>query len=147
MIVTAVAFLVPFDVLMLAVSNTLFLIYPVRFAQGTSADFQLVGRMMLFMLLQFLILIPGPGHSGGLGRPRVCAQRLSSGRSSRSSPGSCSWPNCRSGCSCSPRCSSGLIPAPRRRRERASTDGPEAVAVCRASLFSTRALAACAGSA
>jgi hypothetical protein len=39
----------------------LFLIYPVRFAQGTSADFQVVGRMMLFMLLQFLMSIPALG--------------------------------------------------------------------------------------
>ena len=47
-------------------SNTLFLIYPVRFAPGTSADFQMVGRMMLFMLLQFLLLIPALGIPAGL---------------------------------------------------------------------------------
>ena len=28
----------------------------------------MIGRMMLFMLLQFLMLIPGPGHSRGLRR-------------------------------------------------------------------------------
>ena len=63
---TVMAFLVPFDLVMLALSNTLFLIYPVRLAQGTSADFQMVGRMMLLMLLQFLILIPALGIPAGL---------------------------------------------------------------------------------
>jgi hypothetical protein len=48
-------------------SNTVFLIYPIRFAQGTSADFQMVGRMMLFMFLQFLLLIPALGIPAGLG--------------------------------------------------------------------------------
>ena len=69
LVLAVLAFLVPFDVLMLAMSNTLFLIYPVRFAQGTSADFQMMGRMMLFMLLHFLLLIPTlgiPAAFGGL---------------------------------------------------------------------------------
>src|SRR4029077_14127521 len=61
LILTVMTFLVPFALLLLAMSNTLFLIYPVRFAPGTSADFQVVGRMMLFMLLQFLMLIPALG--------------------------------------------------------------------------------------
>lgn len=66
LVVTVMAFLVPFDLVMLALSNTLFLIYPVRFAPGTSADFQMVGRMMLLMLLQFLVLIPAMGVPAGL---------------------------------------------------------------------------------
>jgi hypothetical protein len=66
LVVTAMAFLVPFDMVMLALSNTLFLIYPVRFAPGTSADFQMVGRVMLLMLLQVLILIPAMGVPAGL---------------------------------------------------------------------------------
>ena len=66
-IVTAAAFLVPFDVLMLGVSNLLFLIYPVRMVQTNAADFQLMGRMMLLMLLQFLILIPGLGIPAAIG--------------------------------------------------------------------------------
>lgn len=61
LILTITTFLIPFDLLILAMSNTLFLIYPVRNAQGTSADFQMVGRMMLFMLLLFLMLIPALG--------------------------------------------------------------------------------------
>ena len=65
LILTVMAFLIPFDLLLLAMSNTMFLIYPVRFAQGTSADFQMVGRTMLFMLLQFLILIPALGIPAG----------------------------------------------------------------------------------
>ena len=66
-ILTAAAFLIPFDVLMLGVSNLLFLIYPVRIVQSSAPDFQLMGRMMLLMLLQFLILIPGLGIPAGIG--------------------------------------------------------------------------------
>jgi hypothetical protein len=69
MIMTAAAFIVPFDVLMLGVSNLLFLVYPVRLIQTSAPDFQLMGRMMLLMLLQFLILIPSlglPAASGAL---------------------------------------------------------------------------------
>jgi Putative ABC exporter len=61
------AFLLPFDLLMLTASNLVFLIYPVRMMPGTSADFQFVGRMMLFMLLQMLILVPTLGIPAGLG--------------------------------------------------------------------------------
>ena len=66
-VITAAAFLIPFDVLMLGVSNTLFLIYPVRLVQTTAPDFQLMGRMMLLMLLQFLILIPALGIPAAIG--------------------------------------------------------------------------------
>jgi hypothetical protein len=66
-ILTAAAFLVPVDILMLGVSNALFLIYPVRVAQANAADFQLVGRVMLVMLLQFLILVPALGLPAGIG--------------------------------------------------------------------------------
>ncbi len=75
---SVIAFLIPFDLVILAMSNTLFLIYPVRFAPGNSADFQMVGRMMLFMLLQFLLLIPTLGIPAGLGGPGVCADRFPS---------------------------------------------------------------------
>jgi Putative ABC exporter len=66
-ILTATAFIVPFDIVMLGVSNMLFLIYPVRLVQSNSADFQLMGRMMLLMLLQFLILIPSLGIPATIG--------------------------------------------------------------------------------
>jgi ABC-2 type transport system permease protein len=68
-ILTAAAYLIPFDTLMLGVSNILFLIYPVRMVQTNAADFQLMGRLMLLMLLQFLILIPSlgiPAATGGI---------------------------------------------------------------------------------
>jgi ABC-2 type transport system permease protein len=61
------ALLLPFDLLMLTASNLVFLIYPVRMMPGTSADFQFVGRMMLFMLLQMLILVPSLGVPAGFG--------------------------------------------------------------------------------
>ena len=35
--------------------------------QTSAADFQLMGRMMLLMLLQFLILIPGLGIPAAVG--------------------------------------------------------------------------------
>jgi len=66
-VLVAAAFVVPFDVLMLAMNNLLFLIYPVRIAPATSADFQLFGRLMLFMLLDFLILIPTLGIPAAVG--------------------------------------------------------------------------------
>jgi hypothetical protein len=66
-VVTTAAFLLPFNVLMLAVSNALFLIYPVRFVPTTSGDFQFVGRMMLYLLLQMLILLPSLGIPAGFG--------------------------------------------------------------------------------
>jgi hypothetical protein len=67
MIFVGAAFVVPFDVLMLAVSNVLFLIYPVRMMQANSVDFQLMGRLMLFMLLQFLIVLPSLGIPAAIG--------------------------------------------------------------------------------
>jgi Putative ABC exporter len=66
-IITAAAFVVPFDVLLLGVSNLLFLIYPIRMVQSNAPDFQLMGRVMLVMLLQFLILIPSLGVPAGIG--------------------------------------------------------------------------------
>ena len=64
---TAAAFLLPFDVLMLVVSNSLFLIYPVRMLPSSAADFQFFGRTMLFVLLEMLILLPALGIPAGLG--------------------------------------------------------------------------------
>jgi len=61
------AFLLLFDVLMLALSNTLFLIYPVRAVPGVSTDFQFLGRVMLFAMLQMLILIPCLGIPAAIG--------------------------------------------------------------------------------
>ena len=43
------------------------MIYPVRMAQSTSADFQFVGRTMLFAVLQMLILVPCLGIPATIG--------------------------------------------------------------------------------
>jgi hypothetical protein len=67
MIATGAAFLVPFDILMLAVSNILFLLYPVRIVQTNSLDFQSMGRAMLFMVLQFLIVLASLAIPGAVG--------------------------------------------------------------------------------
>jgi hypothetical protein len=66
-ILTGAAFLLPFDVLILAVSNSLFLLYPVRIVPSSAADFQFFGRTMLFIILQMLILLPALGIPAGLG--------------------------------------------------------------------------------
>lgn len=67
LVLVAAAFVVPFDLLMLATSNTLFLIYPVRIVPSALADFQFFGRNMLFMLLQMLIVLPSIGIPAGIG--------------------------------------------------------------------------------
>ncbi len=64
---TASAFCVPFDLMILALNNLLFLLYPVRMAAGTSFDFQLFGRMMLSFAMLFLTLIPALGIPAGIG--------------------------------------------------------------------------------
>ena len=66
-LVSAIAFVIPFNLLILAMCNTVFLIYPIRFPQGNSADFQMVGRMMLMMFLQILLLIPALGVPAAVG--------------------------------------------------------------------------------
>ncbi len=67
LILAAAAFAVPFDLLMLGVSNALFLIYPVRMARSTTPDLQVFGRAMLAFLFQFLVLIPTLGLPAALG--------------------------------------------------------------------------------
>jgi hypothetical protein len=68
-ILFSAAYIVPFDLMMLGVSNVLFLLYPVRLVRSGAADLQLFGRAMIFMLLQFLILVPVvgiPAAAGGI---------------------------------------------------------------------------------
>jgi hypothetical protein len=68
-VLAAAVFVVPVDTLILATNNLVFLIYPVRPPASASAELQLAGRAMLFMLLAFLILIPTlgvPAASGGI---------------------------------------------------------------------------------
>jgi hypothetical protein len=66
LVFAALAFAVPMNTALLGVNNLLFLIYPVRMSSGTSMDFQEVGRAMIFMIIQVLILIPTFGIPGGL---------------------------------------------------------------------------------
>jgi hypothetical protein len=67
LILGAAAFCFPFNVLLMSLNNGLFLMYPVRMPVGTTFDFQLMGRMMLFMFLQFVLLIPLLGIPAALG--------------------------------------------------------------------------------
>ena len=107
-LVSAIAFVIPFNLLILAMCNTVFLIYPIRFPQGNSADFQMVGRMMLMMFLQILLLIPALGVPAAVAAWRMCSAAFIF-RSSWWSPGSPLWRSCRCGCSCWRRCLTGLI--------------------------------------
>jgi Putative ABC exporter len=61
------AFCVPINVLLMSLNNGLFLMYPVRMPVGTTFDFQMMGKTMLFMFLQLLLLIPLLGIPAALG--------------------------------------------------------------------------------
>jgi hypothetical protein len=67
LLLPVVAFAVPVDALLLAINNLLFLIYPVRFVPSGTADFQFMGRAMLFMLLEMLALLPSLGLAAAFG--------------------------------------------------------------------------------
>jgi hypothetical protein len=64
---TVALFLIPLNIVVLAISNSLFLLYPVRLVPSTAADFQFFGRNMLFMLLWTLTLVPALGIAAGAG--------------------------------------------------------------------------------
>jgi hypothetical protein len=61
------AFCLPINGLLMSLNNLLFLIYPVRHPAGTTFDFQMMGKMVLFMMLQVLLLLPLLGIPAGLG--------------------------------------------------------------------------------
>jgi hypothetical protein len=63
----AAAFCPPFNALLLALNNGTFLLYPVRPSTGTTIEIQVMGRMMLFMTLQFLLILPLAGIPAALG--------------------------------------------------------------------------------
>lgn len=64
---TVAVFALPVDALLLAINNVIFLIYPVRFVPSGAADFQFMGRAMVFMLLQMLALSLCLGLAAALG--------------------------------------------------------------------------------
>ncbi len=63
----AAAFCPPFNAMLLSLNNGTFLLYPARPSMGTTVELQVMGRMMLFMLLQFLLLIPLAALPAALG--------------------------------------------------------------------------------
>ena len=63
----AAAFCIPFNGLMLGLNNLLFLLYPVRHPAGTTFDFQMMGKLMLFFSLQIVLLLPLLGIPAALG--------------------------------------------------------------------------------
>jgi hypothetical protein len=65
------------DWLLLATSNLVFLLYPVRKTSGTSTDLNAVGRGCLGMMLQMFILIPLLGIPAGLGAAAYLASSYS----------------------------------------------------------------------
>ncbi len=76
MIMTAAAFLVPFDVMMLGVSNVLFLIYPVRMVQIELGRLPAHGPADALHAASVPDPDSQPGHSGGDRRNRLLAERF-----------------------------------------------------------------------
>jgi hypothetical protein len=67
LLLAAAAFSLPFNGLLMAINNLLFLFYPVRMPAGGTFDFQMMGRASLFMFLQFVLLVPLLGLPAALG--------------------------------------------------------------------------------
>jgi hypothetical protein len=67
LLLAAAAVCLPFNGLTLGVNNFLFLLYPVRNPTGTTFDFQMFGKMMLFFFLQMLLLAPMLGIPAAMG--------------------------------------------------------------------------------
>ncbi len=63
----ATAFCGPFNALLMSTNNLIFLLYPVRHQGGTSVDFEIMGNMSLFMLLQFVVLVALLGIPAAIG--------------------------------------------------------------------------------
>lgn len=63
----AAVFALPFNVLMLGVSNLIFLIFPVRVAPASPGDLQHLGRNMLFFVLLMLSMLVSLAVGGGVG--------------------------------------------------------------------------------
>ncbi len=66
-LLAAAAFSLPFNVMLMAINNLMFLLYPVRMPAGGALDVQMMGRTSLFMIAQFLLLIPLLGIPAALG--------------------------------------------------------------------------------
>jgi hypothetical protein len=54
----AAAFSAPFNGVMFGLGNLLFLLYPIRLVAGTTFDFQSFGKMMIFLMLKCVLLVP-----------------------------------------------------------------------------------------
>jgi hypothetical protein len=67
LLLAAAAFSLPFNLMLMAINNVMFLLYPVRMPTGGTLDVQMMGRMSLFMFVQFLLLIPLLGIPAALG--------------------------------------------------------------------------------
>ena len=67
LMLAAAAFCLPFNGLTLGLNNVLFLLYPVRNPTGTTFDFQMFGKMMLFFFLQIMLLVPLLGIPAAMG--------------------------------------------------------------------------------
>jgi hypothetical protein len=61
------AFCVPINALLMSLNNGLFLMYPVRMPGGTTFDFQMMGKTMLFMFLQLILMVPLLGIPAAFG--------------------------------------------------------------------------------
>lgn len=66
-LIGAAVFVLPFNLVLFAVENLVFLLYPARMIPNTPGDFQHVGRHMVFMLLKMITLVICFGSAAGIG--------------------------------------------------------------------------------
>ncbi|RJP33724.1 MAG: hypothetical protein C4527_03890 [Candidatus Omnitrophota bacterium] len=66
-LLTAVLFTLPFNGILIAMDNLLFLLFPIRIMQSSPGDFQNFGRQMVYFLFKILALVIGLGIAAGLG--------------------------------------------------------------------------------
>jgi hypothetical protein len=67
LVLLALPFVVPFNVVLVAVENTLFLLFPTRTAGASAGDLGQMGRQVVFFLLKMLTVMLAAGLSAGAG--------------------------------------------------------------------------------
>lgn len=66
-VVPALVLIVPFNFLIFAVENVMFLLFPTKTAPGSPGDIQAIGRQMLMMFAKLAVLVIGGGLAAGCG--------------------------------------------------------------------------------
>ncbi len=66
-LVPALLFTIPYNLLHFGVDNLIFLVFPTRMGKGTPGDFQMFGRQMLVFIIKILAVFAVCGVAAGLG--------------------------------------------------------------------------------